>query len=204
MAEKKKPLTDDVGTVESTVAAELTENDDLVEYIQPSSLDILRARYGEAEEDESIRSEGFELAKKSGLVRRQKPEDAPYGYYGVPTARDEIRTDVDSPLSQVFDTTRSDFDSDTVSFSDIDVEPVATTEDEESSIPTEVVTQPVSQEVIKATGNRYGFDTHTTVIYYDESADDGIRRNTEDELNSAFTPDGAKKRRRFPWLQKRK
>lgn len=169
--------------------------DDIVEYIQPSSLEALKARYAAVEEDEHIRNEGFELATKSGLIRRPHPEETSFEYYSAPASKNDIRTDVDSSLSAVFDSTKSDFDADTVSFEDI-----ATNEK-----PEETVTPPVSQEAIRATGNRYGYDTHTTVIYVDESADDGIRRNSETELTSAFTSDNDKqKRRKFPWSRKRK
>ncbi len=168
--------------------------DDIVEYIQPSSLEALKARYGAAEEDEQIRNEGFELAKKSGLVRRPHPEETSFDYYSVPTASEDITTNVDISLSEAFDSTKSAHDADTVSFEDIATD----------KKPQPAVNPPVSQEAIRATGNRYGYDTHTTVIYYDESTDDGIQRNTEDELTSAFTTDSKRKRRIFPWLRKRK
>lgn len=174
---------------------EVIDTDDIIEYIQPSSLEALKARYGEAEEDEQIRSEGFELARKSSLIRRPKPEETSFEYYSTPASRDDINTDVDSSLSDAFDSTRSEFDADTVSFEDI-----AT-----ASKPVSAVNPPVSPEAVRATGNRYGYDTHTTVIYYDESADDGIRRNSESELTSAFVSDGDKpKRRKFPWSRKKK
>ena len=179
-------LTDTVAVTDAT--------DDIVEYIQPSSLEALKARYGAAEEDEQIRNEGFELAKKSGLVRRPHPEETSFDYYSVPTASEDITTNVDISLSEAFDSTKSAHDADTVSFEDIATD----------KKPQPAVNPPVSQEAIRATGNRYGYDTHTTVIYYDESTDDGIQRNTEDELTSAFTTDSKRKRRIFPWLRKRK
>lgn len=174
---------------------EVIDTDDIIEYIQPSSLEALKARYGEAEEDEQIRSEGFELARKSGLIRRTKPEETSFEYYSVPTSKNDIRTDVDSSLSDVFDSTKSEFDADTISFEDIATD----------ARPLSPATPPASPEAVRATGNRYGYDTHTTVIYYDESADDGIRRNSEAELTSAFVSDSDKqKRRKFPWSRKKK
>lgn len=214
-------------TEELTVPAELAPNDSLEEYIQPSSLELLKARYAAIDEDEEIRNEGFELAKKSGLIKKQRPENPIYGYYSSPVnPKDEIRTDVDSPLSKVFDTTRSEFDANAVSFSDISFEQekkyaeikaeaekpkrTRTTKKKE-----EVVPEPVAEVVEEALAepeapaptnlNRYGFDTHTRVIYVDESADDGIKRNSEEELSSLFTVnDNQKKRRRMPWSQKKK
>ena len=179
-------LTDAVTVIDDT--------DDITDYIQPSSLEALKARYGAAEEDEQIRNEGFELAKKSSLVRRPRPEETSFDYYSVPTASEDISTNVDSSLSETFDSTKSEFDADTVSFEDIATD--------KKTMP--ATNPPVSTEAIRATGNRYGYDTHTTVIYYDESTDDGIQRNTEDALTSAFTADDKRKRRIFPWLRKRK
>lgn len=169
--------------------------DDISEYIQPNSLEALKARYAAVEEDEQIRNEGFELATKSGLIKRPRPEETSFEYHSAPASKDDIRTDVDSSLSAVFDSTKSEFDADTVSFEDI-------TTNKKNEL---IITPPVSPETIRATGNRYGYDTHTTVIYVDESADDGIRRNSETELTSAFTEDIDKqKRRKFPWSRKRK
>lgn len=273
MADITKHNHDNLKATEKIVPAELTENDNLVEYIQPSSLELLKARYAAIEEDEQIRNEGFELAKKSGLIRKQRPENPVYGYYSSPVnPKDEIRTDVNSPLSQVFDSTRSEFDAVAVSFSDIGIEQekkdsevkenqnsdeavaekpkrkrttktaadtavtdeekpkrkrtakaVADTDVTEEEKPKRKRTtkkkEEISQEETKAEVpeneevqtpvpnnlNRYGFDTHTRVIFIDENADDGIKRNSEDELSSLFTSDDSqKKRRRMPWSPKRK
>lgn len=302
MADTKKRKADNTDITPFAVPAELSkDNNNLDENIQPSSLDLLKARYGAIEEDENIKNEGFELAKKSGLIRKQRPESQIYGYFSGPVnPRDEIRTDVDSPLAQVFDVTRSEFDSDAVSFSDISFEqekkdaeikaeeapvevekPKRTTKaTEEAAVveekpkrtrttktaedvtlaeekpkrtrttkategTTEVAEKPkrtrttkttakaeVTEEKPKRTAkkltevvgeidsnisieepappppvinNRYGFDTHTRVIYIDESADDGIQRNSEEELSSLFNPaNSSKKRRRLPWLRRKK
>lgn len=322
MADTKKRNADNTDITPFAVPAELSKDNNLDEYIQPSSLDLLKARYGAIEEDEDIRNDGFELAKKSGLIRKQRPESQIYGYFSGPVnPKDEIRTDVDSPLAQVFDVTRSEFDSDTVSFSDISFEqekkdaeikaeeaPVEvekpkrkrttkaveeaaeveektkrkrttkaaeetaeleekpkrkrttkTTEEvaeveekpkrKRSTKTTEEVAEveekpkrtrttkavaqaEVTEEKPKRTtkkltevvgeidsdisveesappppviNNRYGFDTHTRVIYIDESADDGIQRNSEEELSSLFDPvNSNRKRRRLPWLRRKK
>lgn len=303
MADTKKRNADNTDITPFAVPAELSKDKNLDEYIQPSSLDLLKARYGAIEEDENIKNEGFELAKKSGLIRKQRPESQIYGYFSGPVnPKDEIRTDVDSPLAQVFDVTRSEFDSDAVSFSDISFEqekkdaeikaedaPVEvempkrkrttkateeaadveekpkrkkTTKTAEDVTPAEekpkktrttkaaekdaeadekpkrtrttktTAKDEVTEEKPKRTtkkltevvgeidsnisieepatpppviNNRYGFDTHTRVIYIDESADDGIQRNSEEELSSLFNPANSnKKRRRLPWLRRKK
>ena len=284
MADTKKRKADNTDITPFAVPAELSKDKNLDENIQPSSLDLLKARYGAIEEDENIKNEGFELAKKSGLIRKQRPESQIYGYFSGPVnPRDEIRTDVDSPLAQVFDATRSEFDSDTVSFSDISfeqekkdaeikaeeapvevekpkrkrttkaVEEAAEVEEKPKRTSTtkaaegtsEVAEKPKKTRTTKTTAkaevteekpkrtakkltevvgeidsnisieepappppvinNRYGFDTHTRVIYIDESADDGIQRNSEEELSSLFNPaNSSKKRRRLPWLRRKK
>ncbi len=205
MAENKKINPDEIEVIENTIAAELTKNDDIVEYIQPSSLEILKARYAAAEEDESIRNEGFELAKKGGLIKKARPESTAFDYYSTAISpKDEIRTDVDSPLSQVFDVTKSEFDADTASFGDISFESVEKPQSvprTESSEVKPVEADPVSNPTVN---NRYGYDTHTRVIYYDESADDGIKRNNDDELSSAFLNDNNSKRRFGSWARKKK
>ncbi|MBO5421620.1 MAG: hypothetical protein J6A67_06730 [Clostridia bacterium] len=222
MAENKNFNSDEVEVIESAIATELTKNDDIIEYIQPSNLERLKARYAAIEEDESIRNEGFELAKK-----KQRPEGNAFDYLAAPVnPRDEIRTDVNSPLSRVFNETRSEFDADIASFADITVnapKPVVK-EEEKPEPPTEppkrkrgrprknpVVPveekkeEPAPTEPPPTINNRYGFDTHTRVIYIDESADDGIKRNSEEELFQAFTDDMiTKKRRLFPWSRKKK
>lgn len=253
MADTKK-RSSKTETEELTVPAELAPNDNLEEYIQPSSLELLKARYAAIEESEEVRNEGFELAKKSGLLKKQRPENPIYGYYSSPVnPKDEIRTDVDSPLSKVFDTTRSEFDANAVSFSDISLEQEkkdaeiksekaaaevekpkkkrttrATAEAEATEVTEdkpkkprstkkfeEIIPEPAPEAVEEthAEGeapaptnlNRYGYDTHTRVIYVDESADDGIKRNSEEELSSLFTvDDNQKKRRLIPWSRKKK
>lgn len=205
MAENKKLNLDEVDAIESAIAAELSKNDDIVEYIQPSSLELLKARYAAAEEDESIRNEGFELVKKGGLIKKSRPENTAFDYYSAPVLpKDEIRTDVNSPLSQVFDVTKSEFDADTASFGDIDFEE---NEKKASELTVSEKSSELSEEkpaLNSTVNNRYGFDTHTRVIYYDESADDGIKRNSEDELSSAFTDDTTSRRRFGFWKKKRK
>ncbi len=239
MAENKKFNSDEVEVIESAIAAELTRNDDIVEYIQPSNLERLKARYAAVDEDETIRNEGFELAKKGGLIKKQRPESTAFDYLAAPVnPRDEIRTDVNSPLSKVFDSTKSEFDADIASFGDISInkslpeikeEPKAEIKEEpapeikpeeppkrkrgrprKNPLPPEPkveepAPEPTPVEPPPTINNRYGFDTHTRVIFVDESNDDGIKRNSDEELSSAFVDEGnAKKRRLSFWSRKKK
>lgn len=239
MAENKKFNSDEVEVIESAIAAELTRNDDIVEYIQPSNLERLKARYAAVDEDETIRNEGFELAKKGGLIKKQRPESTAFDYLAAPVnPRDEIRTDVNSPLSKVFDSTKSEFDADIASFGDISInkslpeikeEPKAEIKEEpapeikpeeppkrkrgrprKNPLPPEPkveepAPEPTPVEPPPTINNRYGFDTHTRVIFVDENADDGIKRNSDEELSSAFVDDtNTKKRRLLFWSRKKK
>lgn len=326
MADTKKRTPAKTDKAPVAVPAELIEDGKLENNVPANSLDSLKARYDTAEENEEIRNDGFELAKKSGLIRKQRPESQIYGYFSGPVnPKDEIRTDVDSPLAQVFDSTRSDYDSNAVSFSDISLEQekkdaeakaedapaevekpkrkrttkasaeAAVTEEKpkkarttkkaaeeavaedkpkktrttkkatEEAATTEEkpkrtrTTKKVTEEAVtaedkpkrtktakKATeqtdavatesveieetkkltelvgeieteipietpapvpviNNRYGFDTHTRVIYIDESAEDGIQRNSDEELSSLFDSNNSKKKRGlFSWLRKKK
>lgn len=293
MADTKKRTTDSSDAMQITVPADFEVNNNLEEYIQPSSLDLLKARYAAIDVDEEIRNEGFELAKKSGLLIKQRPENPIYGYFSDPVnPKDEIRTDVNSPLSQVFEGTKSEFDANNVTFSDISFEQkkkdaearteavaveekpkrtrttkakeeapaveekpkrtrttkakeetpaveekpkrtrttkakeeaptveekpkrTRTTKKKEEPVPeatephvievTSVADEPVEEAPAPVMFNRYGYNTHTRVIYVDESADDGIKRNSEEELSSLFTDKSSKKKRRLlPWSRKKK
>ena len=213
MAENKKLNPEEIEAIESSIAAELIKNDDIVDYIQPNSLELLKARYAAAEEDESIRNEGFEPIKKAGLIKKQRPESTAFDYFATPVSpKDEIRTDVDSPLSQVFDSTKSEFDADTASFSDIDVSLTAhpapeaepSAEEKKISIPEDSDTPAEFTVNPQSYNNRYGYNTHTRVIYVDSDADDDIQRNSDEELSSAFSADTAPKRRFSLWTKKKK
>ncbi len=204
MADSKKINKDEIQALEigKSIADDLMkEDEELVEYIQPSSLELLKARYAAAEEDEQIRNEGFEPLKKSGLIKKQRPESTVFGYYASPiNPKDEIRTDVNSPLSEVFDATKTEYDADTVSFGDIELSDNTTSEIANTSEKPQSENKP---SAVDGT-NRYGFDTHTRVIYLDESTDDGIKKNTDEELSAAFKPDdNGKKRRKLPWSTKK-
>lgn len=246
MAENKKLNPEEIEAIESSIAAELTKNDDIVDFIQPNSLEQLKARYAAVEEDENIRNEGFEPIKKAGLIKKQRPESTAFDYFAAPVSpKDEIRTDVNSPLSQVFDSTKSEFDADTASFSDIsasiaEVQPSypEISSNEKDSVPAindsdihiESVSpvlpavsddnntqneesastdaSSLSEEYLNGEPqlitNRYGYNTHTRVIYIDNTAEDGIQRNSEEALSSAFSDNSNQKRRFSLWTKKKK
>lgn len=234
MADLIGPPIDDEEELEDVIAAELSKNDDIVDYIQVNSLESLKARFGAAEEDENIRNEGFELAKKGGLIRKPKPESAavPYGAEFLTPSRD-IQTEAETELAKVFDETKSEYDNTTVEFADLDLnkptqEPVKEPEkaDEKKEeqpqespkrkrgrprknpLPEEVkkeepprAEEPKDDEEEIQTVKKY--NTHTKVLFVDESIDDGIKRNSDEELEDLFG-NRPSERRRKPWFPRKK
>lgn len=244
MAEMFLPPIGDDDELENFVAAELSKNDDLVDYIQENSLEALKRRFGAAEEDETIRNEGFELAKRGGLVRKPRPENTLEFSEGKINSKDDIKTDSESELSKVFDSARSEHDSDAVSFSDFDEAPISEAEKKADPPPTEPEVTVEEQEPPKKKRGRprknplpdnaavespkkrgrpkkkssekeqpkpteelapkeEKFDTHTRVVFINEELDDGIKRNTDSELESLFKEKNTEGRREF-WLRRKK
>jgi len=119
MAEKKTPKKDKNEEYISVVPAEASGDDDLIGYIRVNSLDALKARFGAAEEDEKIRSEGFELAKSGGLIRKPRPETDIQFYSHEANPKDDIPDDKASDLSKVFDSAKSEHDNDNIDFGDL-------------------------------------------------------------------------------------
>lgn len=235
MADMIVPFQDDNEELENVIAAELSKNDDLVDYIQVNSLEALKARFSEAEEDENIRSEGFELAKKGGLIRKPHPNEEsvmPYMSQNI-SPKDDIPAEKSSELSSVFEATKSEHDSDNVLFSELDinapsVQPEIKTEEKAEEKKSEEPTSeeppkkkrgrprknPLSEEapaeppkeekeqnkkteaeaVKKDDDSEYvltpKYNTHTEIIYVDESLDDGIKRNSDEELEALFNNNG--------------
>lgn len=253
MADMYVPFDDGDEELEKSIAAELSKNDDIVEYIHETSLEALKARFAAAEEDESIRSEGFELAKKGGLIIKPHPESVmPYMDREI-TPRADIATDSDSELSKVFDMAKSEHDSDSVMFSDLGTDMTKPEEEkkaEENEQKAEPVEEPPKEPPKKKRGRprknpppeekaekedkkediseeekkeaeasaekaseekphneqnmrRYGFDTNTKVIYVNEELDDGIKRNSESELNNLFSTESSERGFRL-WRKKKK
>lgn len=215
MAAKKTPKTDN-DEFENNLPAKLSKEDALDEYFKDNSIDALKARFGVAEEDESIRSEGFELAKTGGLIRRPKPE-AVMQYSENETAK--IPTKIDSDLSKVFDSAKSEHDNDNVFFSDLNLKKGK----EEKPVPEEIPEKPkrrpgrprkvpVVEEKVKKENEDSDeeitqivkkYNTHTKVIFVDESLDDGIKRNSESELEELFA-DNEKGRKSKLWSRRKK
>ena len=255
---------------ELNVTPTAKKQDDVDEVSMSESFAALMARFGEAEEDQKIREEGFELAQKGGLIRKPRPEDK-MGYYmsGAVDKRDEIKTDADSELSRVFDSAKSEHDSDGVDFSDLEIkdapeaiepkipekeeEPVveepAVEETEEvpeeppkkkrgrprknplpeeapeaekkseekaeekieeaivkKEAPKKETAEPPAASVISEDENETvemvrKYNTHTKVIFVDNSIDDGIKRNSDEELDSLFNNEKGRKR---SWLRRKK
>lgn len=236
MAETMVPFQDDE-ELESAIAAELSKNDDLVDYIQVNSLEALKARFGAAEEDESIRNEGFELAKKGGLVRKPRPDEIEMPYLDMNTpVRDDVPTDTGSELSKMFENAKSEHDSDNVMFSDLDINSEKRKPEEKTEAAKSTETKPAEEVPAEPPKRKRGrprknplppenpeekkqesepksiavesiipakYDTHTEIIFIDESLDDGIKRNSETELESLFNNNEKGKVSRL-WNRKKK
>ncbi|MCQ2485309.1 MAG: hypothetical protein MJ168_08255 [Clostridia bacterium] len=231
MADMFVPFNDSDDELEKSIAAELSKNDDIVDYIHENSLESLKARFGAVDEDESIRNEGFELAKKGGLIRKPHPESVmPYLNIELPPQED-IATDSESELSKVFDMAKSEHDSDNVMFSDLGKEtakpvekrevkqeektdkPVEQTEEAPKEPPKrkrgrprknplpeekkeekkeETPAEKAPEE--KSENEQYvltpKYNTNTKIIYVNENLDDGIKRNSESELENLFNTEG--------------
>lgn len=232
MADMFVPFNDSDDELEKSIAAELSKNDDIVDYIHENSLESLKARFGAADEDESIRNEGFELAKKGGLIRKPHPESVmPYMNRELPPQED-IATDSESELSKVFDMAKSEHDSDNVMFSDLGTETAKPVEQKKEEKQEEKTDKPVEQveeapkeppkrkrgrprknplpeekkeekkeetpaEKVpeeKSENEQYvltpKYNTNTKIIYVNENLDDGIKRNSESELEDLFNNEG--------------
>ncbi len=237
MAEMMVPFPDDE-ELNNAIAAELSKNDDIVDYIQVNSLEALKARFGAAEEDESIRSEGFELAKKGGLVRKPRPDeiDMPYLDMNQPVKND-IKTEKETGLSKVFENAKSEHDGDNVMFSDLDInsENKRTEEKPAEKTAEKKEEKPAEEDPAEPPKRKRGrprknplpekpeekkeeaeaksipavsiipekYDTHTEIIFIDESLDDGIKRNSENELEALFNNNGRRKVSKL-WNRKKK
>ena len=206
MAEKFHPDSDN--ELIPLVPAELSkDDDDITEYIQVNSLDALKARFGSAEEDENIRNQGFELAKPSGLIRKPRPESSVV-FADTNIEKNDINTDTDTELSKVFDSAKSEHDNDNVTFSDLKLSGTTEKNEEPKNNPVKpvekktktVVVDEDSDEEVTQIVRKY--NTHTKVIFTDESLDDGIKRNSDSELEGLF--DNAEKGRKSRLWSRRK
>lgn len=216
MAENIKPENE----IPEEITAELSKNDDIVEYIQENSLEALKARFGTAEEDESIRNEGFELATSGGLFIKPRPENLYQYAAGEVNPKEDISTDSESELSKVFESTKSEHDNDNVTFGDLEIGKPETKAEETTEKPAEepekevkkpgrkrkttqkiTIEEPESDEEEIQIVKKY--NTHTKVIFSDENLDDGIKRNSDSELEDFFTNEEKGRKRRL-WSPKKK
>lgn len=218
--------------LEKSIAAELSKNDDIVEYIHENSLEALKNRFSSADEDENIRNEGFGLAKKGGLIRKPHPDSImPYMNREIPP-KEDIPTDSESDLSKMFDMAKSEHDSDNVMFSDLGNDSAKAEEEKPKEEVQEKPAEPVEETPKDPPKRKRGrprknplpeeasekkekkeakneeapaekapenndsneqyvltpkYNTNTKIIYVNENLDDGIKRNSESELENLFS-----------------
>lgn len=148
------------------------ENDDITEYITDSSFEALKKRFAAAEEDQSIRDEDFNPL----IAGKASKKNAVDELRSAPSFKKEI-IDPETPiaLAHEFGSADSEFDNDAISFGDIDIDldSLGSLVDEEN----------------KEIDRSEEYNTNTRVIYVDENADDGIKRNTDTEVTDVFFPD---------------
>lgn len=167
-------MSDEIINGESTELSPLPVdvNDDITEYITDSSFEALKKRFGVAEEDQSIRDEGFNPLEQ-GKASKKSEDEARI----MPSFKKDVLDKATSvPMQSEFGTAESRFDNDAISFDEIniDLDSLGSLVNENDSV-----------EVDRSTE----FSTNTRVVYLDESADDGIKRNTDLEVSSVFKPD---------------
>ncbi len=187
-----------------SLAEEFAKNDDIVDYIQDTSLEKLRAKYGAAEEDSRIRNNDFNPNEFSS-------------FHTSPVSSKPVRHDVlDTPVTTSdiklkFETATSRYDNDKVLFSDIKLEekkeePTKKKRGRPPKVKVDEVTpaelpkkrgrppkaQPVEQPANSITEK---FNTNTRVIFVDNSIADGIKRTDDFEVSSAFINEKPKKRK---------
>lgn len=147
------------------------ENDDITEYLTDSSFEKLKKRFAEAEEDESIRNEDFNPLS-SGKASKKGTED---DIRSNPSfKKDIINSESPIALASEFGSADSDYDNDAISFEDI-------------SIDLDSLGSLVSDDSSNEIDRSEKYDTNTRIIYIDENADDGIKRNTDLEVSDVFS-----------------
>lgn len=155
---------------DETVAEAFLHDDDITEYIYDESFEKLRHRFAEADEDEDIRNEDF-----NPLItgRGSKKTDFDELRSSPSFKKDPISEESLTPVQNVFGSAESDFDNDVISFEEIDLEALGdiTAKDDAPKIET-----------------TEKFNTNTKVIFSDEDADDGIKRNSDIEVTDVFLP----------------
>lgn len=157
---------------EELVASDIDVNDDITEYLTDSSFEALKKRFGIAEEDPSIREEDFNPLTTGRAVK--KPDNEIVTAPSV--KKDDPAIDPSASLQNEFGTAESRFDNDAISFDEINID-------------LESLGSLVNDEESAKTDHNEEFNTNTRVIYEDKNADDGIKRNSDIEVSSVFSPD---------------
>lgn len=166
------PNEDNIISEQEQFLAEAAENDDITEYIQDKSFAALVNRFGAAEEDESIREEDFNPLITGRSSKKSLHDDLPIA--------SSFKKEIESPtveksvLQNEFGSAESEFDNDSISFDEINIDTLGDlVNDFKDSV------EPKNQE----------FNTNTRVIYVDKEVDDGIKRNTDVEVSDVFSAD---------------
>ena len=152
------------------IPLEIDENDDITEYITDGSLEALKNRFGTAEEDESIRNEDFNPLVSGAKVDKHQIDD---DLRSSPSfKKDSALIETPKGLTNEFGSAESIFDNDAISFNDISLELYGDLSKDDDK---------------KDFDKSEEYNTNTRVIYVDEEADDGIKRNTDLEVSDVFT-----------------
>lgn len=147
------------------------ENDDITEYLTDSSFEELKKRFAEAEEDENIRNEDFNPLSSSKASKKGTEDDI---RSNPSFKKDIINSESPITLASEFGSADSDYDNDAISFEDI-------------SIDLDSLGSLVSDDSSNEIDRSEKYDTNTRVIYIDENANDGIKRNTDLEVSDVFS-----------------
>ena len=192
--------------IADNAAAVFSANEDLVEYIESANLSDLKAKYAAAEEDEDIRNEGFGLAQ-TGFFRRNRPveQSSPIDYNPREViSRSEMEKTFVPKLANQFSSAQSEYDNDAVSFSEIDLNSSDNESNGEEKEPAKKTSwlgslrkrKNADNDAAQTSSMSKTYNTNTKVVYIDENTDDGIKRNTDSEVESLFGGDDRKPSRR--------
>lgn len=161
-----------IGENNELIPFEVDENDDITEYITDGSFEALKKRFGTAEEDASIRNEEFNPLVSGAKVAKHQPDD---DLRSSPSFKnDAALSETPKGIKSEFGSAESAFDNDAISFDEISLDLYGdlSKDDDEKDFDK-------SEE----------YNTNTRVIYVNEDAEDGIKRNTDLEVSDVFTAD---------------
>ncbi len=147
------------------------ENDDITEYLTGSSFEKLKNRFAEAEEDESIRNEDFNPLTSGKATKKGTDDDI---RSNPSFKKDVFDSEISISLASEFGSADSAYDNDAISFGDINID-------------LDSLGALVSDDSDIEIDRNEKYNTNTRVIYIDENADDGIKRNTDLEVSDVFS-----------------